>query len=161
MNTQLIIELLKNIGIAIPIGLAFLIVPFGLLILAKMSPWLIYHTLSKIPFIRNRLPKLRSNPLNYEGHQNQIYIDDCHPSEVIKHLRSDGLQSLFGNYSSVVSPVHKKDCFGYNNTPKKLLNSTNPKPVKKISKKSFNQLTHADKSITSEDISTTLIDKNH
>jgi hypothetical protein len=92
---QLLFKVIQDIGLGVGIGLAFFIIPFGLLTLAHMLPWLIVKVLSKYPLIRYVFFKKSESTFNNFRYDKQIYIDDCRPSQVIERLKKDGLQSLF------------------------------------------------------------------
>jgi hypothetical protein len=160
MSVQFTIEVFKNIGIAIGIGLAFFVGSFGLLALAKMLPWFIINGLRNIQFIRNRFTKLLSKPLNKERNHQQEPISECSPSNVIKSLMSDGLPSLFINSHYSKSPINHPSSLCDKSAPDKLLNSTNPEPVEKFSKESFNNAIHTDKSNTSDNVDSTKRERN-
>ena len=122
---DLAIEILKGIGLSVVIGIAFLIVPFGMLVLVNMLPWLI----CQLPLVRNLFIKESKENLDNFSQYKQVYIDYCHPSQVIKRLKSYGLQSLFRNNRFPQTPINKPNTFSDENTPEKFLESTNPKPV--------------------------------
>jgi len=95
MDYKFVIEIIKCFGLAIVIGLSFFIVPFGLLLFGQMLPWF----LTKMPFIRNIVFKKSKDRFNDDvANQKQVYINQCHPSQVIKRFKQDGIQSLFINY---------------------------------------------------------------
>lgn len=118
MSTQLTLELIRGIGLAIGIGLTCLIIPFGLLVLADMLPWYVAKA-SKLPCCKR---KIRKEALNDSSYDKQVYIDYCHPSQVIKRLRDYGLQSLFWDRRFTEYPVEKPNSFCNKGAPKNLLN---------------------------------------
>ena len=143
MNPQLAFDILRGIGSAIGIGLAFFVIPFGLLLLARMLPWFIWGVLLKSKFIRND-STMSDYPLDKTGYNKQVYIDNCHPTQVIKRLKSDGLQSLFINYVIPQTPIDNPDTLCDKETPINLLNSTNPIPINNKQHCGLNHSLHAD-----------------
>ena len=129
MNIEFMFRVIEGIGLGIVIGSACFIVPFGLLLIARMLPWFIWGRQSKSDFIGD-VPKMSNYPLKKCSYNKQVYIDNCHPSKVIKRLKSDGLQSLFINYRFAKTPVHQPNAFSDKNTPADFLNSANPIPIK-------------------------------
>ncbi len=125
MDINLIIKLIEGIGLSIGIGLAFLIIPFALLTLIHMLPWL----LSKIPFIRGVLFHNPIDGLNKWGNKDNSYIYYCHPAQVIKRLRNYGPQSLFRDYDFPKTPIQEQDKLSNENIPVEFLKSTNPVPI--------------------------------
>ena len=106
MNIEFMFELIKGIALAVVIGFGCFIVPFGLLLIARMMPWFIWGIKSKFDFIGDASKK-SNYPLKKCSYDKQVYIDNCHPSKVLKRLNSDGLQSLFINYRFAKTPVHQ------------------------------------------------------
>lgn len=140
MNFELALVMLKGIGLAIGIGLAFLIIPFSLFLLIRMLPWFIWGLLFKDDSIGNS-HKSSDYPF-YKGRYNkQVYIDNCHPSQVIKRLRSDGLNSIFRNYLPSSNPINEPNTLCNEETPVDFLKSSNPIP---IDNKLNHPLNHAD-----------------
>jgi len=128
MNTQLALEFVEGIGVAIGIGSAFFIIPFGLILLGRMLPWFIWGYLFKSDSIRNS-SKMSDYPLNDSRYNKKVYIDNCHPAQVIKRFKSDGLPSLFRDYNSTERPVQQPDAFGNKQTPIDFLKGANPIPI--------------------------------
>ena len=123
MDTIIALEIIKGIGLAIIISIAFLVVPFGLLILGQMLPWYIMKVYLWSLYIRR---KVTLDVLNDIKHDKEVQIGECQPSQVIKRLKSYGLQSLFINYSPTQTPVKEPNALGNEGAPKEFFNSTNP-----------------------------------
>jgi len=143
MNLQLAIELAKGLGLAILVGLGFFIIPFGVFLLIRMLPWFIWGLLIKSDSDRDR-----SEPPNYpfgdSKYDKQVYIDECRPSQVIKRLKRDGLQSLFRDYSSTASPVQQPSTLCNQDTPVDFIQSTNPVPIQDKFQDMASNAPHAD-----------------
>jgi len=140
MNSQLAVEMLKGIVSAIGIGLAFFVIPFGLLAITRMLPWLVV----KVPFIREVMVNKSKEPFDTSRKYKEIYISECHPAQVIKRLKSDGLQSLFRNYGFAQTPIQEPDALCNKDTPKDFLNSANPKPINNKLQDRLNTSLHTD-----------------
>ena len=141
MNTQLLLDIFVGIGEAVGIGLAFLIIPFALLIFGRMLPWYIL----KAPFIRNIFFKEPKNRFDEDmRNYRESYIKQCHPSQVIKRLRQDGIQSIFREYCSSLSPTQKPEQFSNEDTPSELFNCSNPIPIDNKLNYSLDGFIHTD-----------------
>ena len=144
MNIQLALELIKGLGLAIGIGLAFFIVPFTLLMLTHMIPWFIYAISAKVPFLRYIFFKTPENEFNKWRKEKESYIYYCHPTQVIQRFKNDGLNSLFRDYNSTKTPIHKPDAFCDKNTPINLFKSSYPIPVNDKCQYGLSHALHAD-----------------
>ena len=88
--------------------------------------------------------KIREEALNDSSYDKQVYIDYCHPSQVIKRLRDYGLQSLFCDRRFAEYPVTKPNSFRNKDAPENLLNSANPIPLKDETYYGINDPSHDD-----------------
>jgi hypothetical protein len=144
MNFEFILEIFKAIGLGIAIGTASFIVPFGLLILMRILAWYVAVFLAKIPKMRRilKVSEEAYNRFNDKRNNKQVKIYDGHPSQVIKHLREDGLPSLFRDYHSVACPNSEPDTLGNQSTPSEFLNSAHPIPINQKRNNRTDNLSH-------------------
>jgi hypothetical protein len=138
---MILLALLKAIGI----GLAFFIIPFGLLMLSYMTPWFIMTVSIKFPFVRQIFIKKFGDRFNKWRNEKESYVNYCHPSQVIQRFKSDGLNSLFRDDFSTSNQIHKPNSFSNEEAPIDFLNSAHPEPIKQELKNSFDISCHANK----------------
>jgi len=127
------IEVFRGLGIALGIGLSFLVIFFCAPLAMKILAWYSAMVLIKVPLLRRRFFRISEDAFhvfNELSDQEKTEVYNSHPSQTLKRLKRDGINSLFRNNFSSASPVYKNDSFSAECQPEPFFDGTYPKPLK-------------------------------